>query len=171
MLPPSAVRKAFSSRRRLRLPLCAMFRRCGLIFVLNRMFPRRRKQIKMRRRKREMLPFRRILTRIDRRNYSTKPLRRPINKGFWRFITATSDCRRNFVSICIRRTENCSERITYDGMAVHFPDTIVWSPDSKTIAFVGMIRAGQPGGQPLPTPIPAENQTNTATNSRGKHEY
>jgi hypothetical protein len=53
------------------------------------------------------------------------------------------------------------KKITYDGMAVHFPDTIVWSPDSKTIAFVGMIRAGQPGGQPLPTPAPTENQANT----------
>jgi hypothetical protein len=56
-------------------------------------------------------------------------------------------------------------KITYDGMAVHFPDTIVWSPDSKTIAFVGMIRAGQPGGQPLPTPAPTENQANTTTNT------
>jgi len=56
-------------------------------------------------------------------------------------------------------------RITYDGMAVHFPDTIVWSPDSKTVAFVGMIRAGQPGGQPLPTPVPSENQANTTVNS------
>ncbi|MET0753196.1 MAG: hypothetical protein ABWZ66_07475 [Pyrinomonadaceae bacterium] len=57
------------------------------------------------------------------------------------------------------------KKITYDGMAVHFPDTIVWSPDSKTIAFVGMIRAGQPGGQPLPTPAPTENPANTATNT------
>ena len=57
-------------------------------------------------------------------------------------------------------------KITYDGMAVHFPDSIVWSPDSKTIAFVGMIRAGLPGGQPIPTPTPAENQTNTAANSQ-----
>lgn len=58
------------------------------------------------------------------------------------------------------------KRITYDGMAVHFPDTIVWSPDSKTIAFVGMIRAGLPGGQAIPTPTPAESQANTAVNSQ-----
>jgi hypothetical protein len=58
------------------------------------------------------------------------------------------------------------KRITYDGMAVHFPDTIVWSPDSKTVAFVAMIRAGLPGGQLIPTPTPAENQANTAANSQ-----
>jgi hypothetical protein len=56
------------------------------------------------------------------------------------------------------------KKITYEGMAVHFPDIIVWSPDSKSIAFVGMIRAGLPGGQPLPTP--AENSNaNASANS------
>jgi len=48
-------------------------------------------------------------------------------------------------------------RITYDGMAVHFAETIVWSPDSNTVAFVAMIRANQ--SNPLPPP-PAENQAN-----------
>jgi hypothetical protein len=57
------------------------------------------------------------------------------------------------------------KKITYDGMAVHFPDTIVWSPDSKSIAFVGTIRAGQSGGQPLPTPA-TENQPNTNPNAQ-----
>jgi hypothetical protein len=58
-------------------------------------------------------------------------------------------------------------KITYDGMAVHFPDTIVWSPDSKSVAFVAMIRAGLPGGQPLPTPVEtnSNSQTNTNTNA------
>ncbi|HLM59369.1 MAG TPA: hypothetical protein VK308_01070, partial [Pyrinomonadaceae bacterium] len=27
-------------------------------------------------------------------------------------------------------------KITYDGLAVHFADTIVWSPDSSAVAFV-----------------------------------
>ncbi|HEY0426229.1 MAG TPA: hypothetical protein VGC76_00355 [Pyrinomonadaceae bacterium] len=58
------------------------------------------------------------------------------------------------------------KKITYDGMAVHFPDTILWSPDSKTIAFVAMIRSGLPGGQAIPTPTPAENQANTAASSQ-----
>lgn len=31
-------------------------------------------------------------------------------------------------------------KITPDAMAVHFPDTIVWSPDSSTVAFVAMTR-------------------------------
>ncbi len=51
-------------------------------------------------------------------------------------------------------------RITYDGMAVHFAETIVWSPDSNTVAFVAMIRANQSSPLPLPPP-PAENQANT----------
>lgn len=32
------------------------------------------------------------------------------------------------------------KKITADAMAVHFPDTIVWSPDSSTVAFVAMTR-------------------------------
>lgn len=36
--------------------------------------------------------------------------------------------------------------ITHDGMAVHFPDTIVWSPDSTSVAFVAMVRRGKLGG-------------------------
>jgi Tol biopolymer transport system component len=48
-------------------------------------------------------------------------------------------------------------------MAVHYPDTIVWSPDSANVAFMAMTRAGQTSA--LPTPTQAENQTDTATNS------
>jgi hypothetical protein len=55
-------------------------------------------------------------------------------------------------------------RITPDGMAVHYPDTIVWSPDSANVAFMAMTRVGQTSA--LPTPTPTENnQTDTATNS------
>lgn len=42
--------------------------------------------------------------------------------------------------------------LTSDPMAVHFPDTIVWSPDSNSLAFVAMVRAG---GGPVATPAPA----------------
>ena len=35
------------------------------------------------------------------------------------------------------------KKLTSDTMAVHFPDTIVWSPDSSSLAFVAMIRAPQ----------------------------
>lgn len=32
------------------------------------------------------------------------------------------------------------KKVTADTMAVHFPDTIRWSPDSSTVAFVAMLR-------------------------------
>jgi hypothetical protein len=34
------------------------------------------------------------------------------------------------------------KKITSDLMAVHFPDTIRWSPDSSSVAFVAMVRGG-----------------------------
>src|SRR5437773_8411169 len=43
-------------------------------------------------------------------------------------------------------------KITPDTIAVHFPDTIVWAPNSSSVAFVAMIRAGQEEGN---TPPPA----------------
>lgn len=43
-------------------------------------------------------------------------------------------------------------KITPNGLAVYYPDTIVWSPDSTNVAFVGMIRLGQT--VPVPTPEP-----------------
>lgn len=50
-------------------------------------------------------------------------------------------------------------KVTPDSMAVHFPDTIVWSPDSSTVAFVAMVRAAAaPGGTALPG---ADANTNT----------
>jgi hypothetical protein len=42
-------------------------------------------------------------------------------------------------------------RITADSMAVHFPDSIRWAPDSSTVAFVAMIRG-----------VPAVDPSNTA---------
>ena len=34
-------------------------------------------------------------------------------------------------------------KVTHEEMAVHFPDTIVWSPDSQNIAFVAMVRSAE----------------------------
>lgn len=51
-------------------------------------------------------------------------------------------------------------KITYDGMAVYYPGAIVWSPDSKTVAFMAKVR-----GAVMPTPIPT-NSANTAVNSQ-----
>ncbi len=46
-------------------------------------------------------------------------------------------------------------KITHDGMAVHFPETIIWSPTSTDVAFVAMARVEQPVAAASPTP--AEN--------------
>lgn len=57
------------------------------------------------------------------------------------------------------------KKMTADSMAVHFPDTIVWSPDSALVAFVAMIRVADPmAGLMLPTPsgTPLVSDANTA---------
>ena len=51
-------------------------------------------------------------------------------------------------------------KITYDKMAVHFADTIVWSPDSSAIAFVAMIRGNQTNAAPSPSPAETEQNAN-----------
>jgi len=52
-------------------------------------------------------------------------------------------------------------------MAVHFPESIVWCPDSTSLAFVAMIRAGQidTGASPTSGTTPSRTQpaANTAT--------
>jgi hypothetical protein len=67
-------------------------------------------------------------------------------------------------------------KLTSDTMAVHFPETIVWSPDSGSLAFVAMIRAqavlsplssGSPGSTPA---VRTQNQANTAVNSDASTE-
>jgi len=52
------------------------------------------------------------------------------------------------------------KKVTSDAMAVHFPDTIVWAPDSSSIAFVAMTRAAAPA-----TPGPAVNANTSNTNT------
>ena len=60
-------------------------------------------------------------------------------------------------------------KMTPDAMAVHFPDTIVWSPDSTTLAFVAMTRAGEQGNGLSPAP-PNQNSnmnSNSANTNAG----
>lgn len=61
------------------------------------------------------------------------------------------------------------QKITPNGLAVHYPDTIVWSPDSNNAAFVGMIRLGQPAATPLPDaptpPILEDSNVNAEVNA------
>ncbi|MEQ1921636.1 MAG: hypothetical protein ABL952_03920 [Pyrinomonadaceae bacterium] len=59
------------------------------------------------------------------------------------------------------------KKLTSDSMAVHFPDTIVWSPDSNSLAFVAMTRGGLgavPGASPSASPA-ANTATSPATNA------
>jgi hypothetical protein len=42
------------------------------------------------------------------------------------------------------------KKVTADTMAVHFPDTIVWSPNSGNVAFVAMLRGPQAEGGAVP---------------------
>jgi hypothetical protein len=57
------------------------------------------------------------------------------------------------------------KKITSDLMAVHFPDTIRWSPDSTSVAFVAMLRGvsnepeqtGPDGVELVPSPSPSSN--------------
>lgn len=53
-------------------------------------------------------------------------------------------------------------KITHDGMAVHFAETILWSPTSTDVAFVAMARIAQPSAiaappSPTPTPVLTDN--------------
>ncbi|MEO8043223.1 MAG: hypothetical protein ABI646_11475, partial [Acidobacteriota bacterium] len=57
------------------------------------------------------------------------------------------------------------KKVTSDGMAVHFPDTIRWSPDSSSLAFVAMIRGtsvDDTSTAPAPDPETSFANTNTA---------
>jgi len=58
-------------------------------------------------------------------------------------------------------------KITHDGMAVHFQDTIVWSPDSSAVAFVAMVRSAQTNSAP---PENASNQTANQANASPDNE-
>ena len=73
-------------------------------------------------------------------------------------------------------------KITHDEMAVHFPDTIRWSPDSNNVVFIAVVRDSPPVSDgedqlngddvkkaiatptPTPTPTPGKNK-NTNSNA------
>ena len=67
------------------------------------------------------------------------------------------------------------KKVTPDTMAVHFPDTIVWAPDSSAVAFVGMLRIAPtsptPEGDAVPGAAPQPDiETNTNTAGDGNPE-
>ena len=49
------------------------------------------------------------------------------------------------------------KRVSSDLMAIHFPDTIRWSPDSSSAAFVAMVRVASADSQIAPPPMPNTN--------------
>ena len=55
------------------------------------------------------------------------------------------------------------KKITHNGMAVHYPDTIVWSPDSGSVAFMAKTRVSQSAvPSPENTPNQKKDEANTA---------
>lgn len=61
-------------------------------------------------------------------------------------------------------------KITPDTMAVHFPDTILWSPDSTNVAFVAMLRAGSYSAAPVASPNTNANNNPANTNANANVE-
>ena len=63
------------------------------------------------------------------------------------------------------------KKVTSESMAVHFPDTLLWSPDSNSLAFVAMLRAlspvpsgsPSPGANTAPMPAPPAPDANANT--------
>jgi len=52
-------------------------------------------------------------------------------------------------------------KITPSGMTVHYPDTIVWSPDSANVAFMAMTRVAQTSALPESAPNPQATSQQT----------
>ena len=69
------------------------------------------------------------------------------------------------------------KKITHNGMAVHFPETILWSPNSTDLAFVAMARTGgnnQTSSAPAAdvpsiSPNPNESAVNNSANTEANN--
>lgn len=63
-------------------------------------------------------------------------------------------------------------KITPNGLAVYYPDTILWSPDSNSVAFVGKTRPEQtaPTPQPNAPPPPSLENTNSTVEANSNVE-
>ncbi len=62
------------------------------------------------------------------------------------------------------------KKITHDEMAVHFPGTIVWSPNSTTVAFIAMVRGGRQANPGTDEEKKAALQTTSPTVEEKKEE-
>ncbi|MDQ3320839.1 MAG: DPP IV N-terminal domain-containing protein [Acidobacteriota bacterium] len=61
------------------------------------------------------------------------------------------------------------QKITHDGMAVHFAETIIWSPASTDVAFVAMARVEQ-SNVAEPSATPADDAANASPDSEADTE-
>jgi hypothetical protein len=57
-------------------------------------------------------------------------------------------------------------KVTPDTMAIHFQDTILWAPDSSSIAFVATTRAGQDQGMQVPAGPNIQNPADSNSNEQ-----
>jgi hypothetical protein len=56
-------------------------------------------------------------------------------------------------------------KITPDALAAKFPDTILWSPDSNNVSFLGATRTILPNAKPPVAPTPPNLDSNVNSNS------
>ncbi len=59
-------------------------------------------------------------------------------------------------------------KITHEEMAVHFPDTIVWAPDSQNVAFVAMVRGRTDPLSGIEDPKKEGENKNSNTNTKAE---
>jgi hypothetical protein len=99
-----------------------------------------------------------------------KTLTSPDKKRVLAVYHRVADVQAEFRLDMFEPTGKILHRVTPDTMAVHFPDTIVWSPDSSSLAFVAMVRVAPLGAetqkQPdAPTPPSLESDSDATANT------
>lgn len=86
----------------------------------------------------------------------------PDNKGVFAVYRKVGDQGTDFRIDAYSPEGKLLRKVTSDAMAVRFPDTIIWSPDSKSLAFVAMLRE-VPNETAVPTPSPTVAPTPSET--------
>lgn len=106
-----------------------------------------------------MPPFRPISIEAGQMSCSTGQYRRPDGKRVLAVYHQLGDAPAEFRLDMYSPEGQLLRKVTADAMAAHFPDTIVWSPDSSTVAFVAVTRTLAAA---TPTPTAAVNEEATA---------
>lgn len=94
-----------------------------------------------------------------------KTILSPDGKRILAVYHKTTDLRSEFRLDMYSPDGKLIRKITADTMAVHFPDTILWSPDSSIVAFVAMVRGAslETGDTPI-----IENEVGPGPNANTK---